>query len=147
MRSSMTGLAALLVLAGCGGRPGGLQDVLRYDPKSLAHVKMADDTYRVFEHPAADRIMTTTSVAQAMGQGFIAGATLGIADIQTPEERHEAAARRYLDLTGRAACVIRNGYELVHTQYEFRFDCPSGTVRTPPPSVAEQGTPQPAAPA
>lgn len=134
------GMAVLLVLlvSGCGGRPGGLQDVLSYDAKSLAHVKMPDDTYRLFEHPAGDRIMTTTSVATAAGQGLMSGATLGIADIQTPEERHEAAARRYLDLTGRAQCAIRNGYELVNTQYEFRIECPPGTVRTVAPPVEQQ---------
>ena len=138
MKRALCGLMAILVLSGCGGRPGGLQDAMRYDAKSLAHVKMPDDTYRVFEHPTGDRIMTTTSVAAAAGQGFVSGATLGIASVETPEGRHEAAARRHLDLTGRAACAIRNGYELVHTQYEFLIECPPGTLATPAPSIAAQ---------
>ncbi|WP_139112547.1 hypothetical protein [Hoeflea olei] len=130
--------AVALALSSCGGRPGGVQEVLKYDARSLAHVKMADDTYRLFEHPAGDRVMTTSSIGAAMGQGFIQGATLGVADVKTPEQRHEAAARRYLDLTGRQDCTIGNGYELVHTQYEFRFTCPEGVVVTRAPSVTEQ---------
>ena len=131
-------LALAVFVAGCGGRPGGLQDALRYDAKSLSHVKMPDDTYRVFEHPAGDRIMTTTSVQKAAGQGFVAGATLGLADVQTPEEGHEAAARHHLDLTGRTACSIKAGYELVRTQYEFLIDCPPGTMVTAAPPVTAQ---------
>jgi len=131
-------VAAMMVLAGCGGRPGGLGDAMRYDARSLSHVRMDDDTYRVFEHPQRDRIMTTTSLGRAAGQGFVRGATLGIANVQTPEQRHEAAARRYLDMTSRAECTIKSGYELVQTQYEFMIDCPAGTVATKAPSVSEQ---------
>lgn len=131
-------LLSALFVAGCGGRPGGLQDALSYDAKSLAHVKMPDDTYRVFEHPGGAKIMTTTSVGKAAGQGMIEGATFGLADLQTPEQRHEAAARRHLDQTGRAACKLAGGYELVRTQYEFLFECPEGTLRTPAPSISQQ---------
>jgi len=133
-------IAALVLcglLAGCGGRPGGLKDAMAYDSKSLTHVQMKDDNYRIFEHPSGDRIMTTTSLGKAAGQGFVKGLTYGLADIQTPEQLHEAAARRYLDLTGRAACPIQSGYELVRTQYEFKFSCPEGTVKTAMPSPME----------
>jgi hypothetical protein len=53
---------------------------MSYDTKSLAHVKMDDDTYRVFEHPSGDHIMITTSLGAAAGQGFVKGATFGLAD-------------------------------------------------------------------
>lgn len=130
----VTAIAISALVAGCGGRPGGLQDAARYDASSLTKVKMPDDTYRVFEHPAGDRIMTTTSVGKAAGQGFVSGATLGLANVETPEQGHEAAARRHLDLTGRAACSIRAGYELVRVQYEFLIDCPADTVAARPQS-------------
>lgn len=134
---ALVALSAAL-LAGCGGRPGGLKDAMSYDSKSLSHVRMGDDIYRVFEHPNRDRIMTTTSLGRAAGQGFIRGATLGMANVQTPEQRHEAAARRYLDLTSRGACEIKSGYELIQTQYEFMIECPAGTVSTPIPPMTEQ---------
>lgn len=134
---ALIGVASVM-LVGCGGRPGGLQDAMKYDARSLAHVKMTDDIYRVFEHPSRDRIMTTTSLGRAAGMGAVRGITLGIADVQTPEQMHEAAARRYLDLTSRRACTIKSGYELIQTQYEFIIDCPAGTIATPAPTVAEQ---------
>jgi hypothetical protein len=121
-----------LGLAACGGRPGGLQDAMSYDIRSVTQVPMGDDTYRVFEHPQRDRLMTTTSIGKAFGQGFVKGATFGLADVQTPEQRHEAAARKHLDRTGRAHCTIDNGYELLNTQYEFRFTCPPQTAEQTP---------------
>ncbi len=131
-------IGSIVTLSACGGRPGGMKDAMSYDAKSLAHVKMDDDTYRVFEHPNRDRIMTTTSIGKAAGQGLIRGATWGVANVQTPEQQHEAAARRYLDLTGRDACTIKSGYELVQTQYEFMVDCPEGATATPLPSITQQ---------
>lgn len=116
-------LAGAIVVAGCTSRPGGLQDALSYDRHSLTHVAMDDDTYRVFEHPQRDRIMTTTSLGLAASQGLARGATLGIARPQTPEQRHEAAARKHLDETERSHCRIVSGYELVQTQYEFKIEC------------------------
>jgi hypothetical protein len=123
MKTKVVLALMVLALAGCGGRPGGLKDAMAYDAKSLTHVKMPDDVYRIFEHPSRDRLMTTTSIGKAAGQGFVRGATLGLATVQTPEQLHEAAARKYLSDTGRGSCVILSGYELITTQYEFKFDC------------------------
>lgn len=124
-------------LSACGGRPGGLQDAMSYDIQSKTQVAMSDDTYRIFEHPQRDRLMTTTSLGKAFGQGFVQGATLGIANVQTPEERHEAAARKHLDQTGRAHCIIDNGYELLNTQYEFRITCPTREVKAEPAQLSQ----------
>lgn len=101
-----------------------MNTALKYDFETH-YVSMPDDTYRVFEHPNRDRIMTTPSLGKATGQGFVKGATLGMADVQTPEQLHEAAARKYLDETGRAECTITRGYLLMVPQYEFFFECPS----------------------
>lgn len=114
-----------VMLAGCASRPGGMQDALSYDAKSLTHVKMPDDTYRVFEHPSHTKLMVTPGLGTGFAQGFVQGATFGIANTATPEQRLEAAARKHLDDTGRANCKIVSGYELIKGQYEFNFDCPS----------------------
>lgn len=137
LRVTVLACVAVSIVA-CGGRPGGLQDALKYDAMSLSHVKMSEDTYRMFEHPLGDRIMATASVGAAFGQGIAKGATLGLVNVETPEQRHEAAVRRYLDITSREACSIRSGYELVQTQYEFMIDCPTGTVATKAPPVEQQ---------
>lgn len=134
---------ALLVIAvcmsGCGGRPGGLSDALKYNP-TVHHVTMDDDTYRVFEHPSGDRLMTTPSVGTAAAAGLVQGATLGLARPMPIEERHEAAARRHLDQTGRAHCRIASGYEIIHTQYEFKVDCAVPAVETSAPGGSRNMT-------
>lgn len=111
-------LVCLVSVAGCQS----VKTAMEYDPQ-VHQVQMEDDTYRVFEHPQRDRLMTTPSMGKIAGQGMAQGVTLGIAHIRTPEQRHEAAARRYLDDTGRAHCRISKGYLLVDPQYEFYFNC------------------------
>lgn len=113
-------LAASLVLSGCGA---GMQQAFTYDISSKTFVQMPDDRYRIFEHPGRDRIMTTPSLGTAFGQGAARGATLYTVDFNTPQDRHQAAARKHLDDTGRAHCQIISGEELVRTQYEFVFSC------------------------
>ena len=112
-------MVGLLVLCGCAS----VNTALKYDFETH-YVAMPDDTYRVFEHPNRDRVMTTPSLNKTVGQGMIKGATFGIADVQTPEQLHESAARKYLDETGRAECKIVRGYLLMVPQYEFFFECP-----------------------
>lgn len=118
-------LASIVVLAGCASRPGGIQDAMSYETKNIAQVKMSDDTYRVFEHPSRKKLMVTPSLGKAAAVGFVQGATFGLADAMTPEQKLEAAARKHLDETGRKDCKIASGYELVKGQYEFNLDCPS----------------------
>ena len=120
----------VLFLTACGGRPGGLSDAMKYNP-TVHHITMDDDTYRVFEHPEGDRLMTTPSIGTAAAGGLVQGATLGLARPMPIEERHEAAARRHLDQTGRAYCRIISGYEVIHTQYEFKLDCGAQTGVAP----------------
>lgn len=86
---------------------------------------MADDTYRVFEKPEERSIMTTPSIAAAAAMGAARGATLGLANVMTPEQRHEAAAQQYLAQTGRPNCKITKGYLLAEPQYEFHYECPT----------------------
>jgi len=119
-------MLGILVLAGCAARPGAYGDIFSYDITSLTHVTMPDDTYRLYEHPNRDRIMTTPSLGSSFGQGAVRGATFGLANADTPEQRHEAAVRKHLDDTGRAHCKIVSGYLLVNPQYEFRLDCSEG---------------------
>jgi hypothetical protein len=119
MKSKLVGLALICVsVSACQS----VQTAMQYDQK-VHQVATADDTYRVFEHPNRDRLMTTPSMGKVIGRGTVEGATLGIANLATPEQRHEAAARKHLDETGRSHCRITKGYLLVDPQYEFFFDC------------------------
>lgn len=121
-----------LIVSGCGGRPGGFSDALKYDAKSLTQVAMSDDTYRVFEHPSGDRLMVTSSI----GRSARSGATFGALPVSSLES-HKAAARRHLDQTGRQACQIVSGEELVKPQYEFVFTCPADATQSQPQQQAK----------
>ncbi|WP_163269671.1 hypothetical protein [Chelativorans alearense] len=120
MKSKMILAAATMaaLVAGCAA----VQTAMEYNP-TVHQVAMPDDTYRVFEHPKGDRIMTTASLGRATGQSLTRGITLGIVAPETPEQLHEAAARKYLDDTGREDCRIIRGYLLGQPQYEFFFEC------------------------
>lgn len=113
-------IAVALSLAGCSA----VQTAMQYDG-TATRVAMPDDTYRIFEHPNQDRIMTTPSLGKGIGFGLAKGLTLGVADIMTPEQLHGAAARKHLDATGRGHCVITRGYLIAQPQYEFYFNCES----------------------
>ncbi|WP_210267323.1 hypothetical protein [Sinorhizobium psoraleae] len=89
------------------------------------HVKMADDTYRVYEHKTDNSLMVAPSLGTTMAIGAAQGATLGLADTMTPEKRLEAAAQQHLANTGRGGCKITRGYLLQKPLFEFWFECPA----------------------
>jgi len=89
------------------------------------HVKMADDTYRVYDHKTDNALMVAPSLGTTMAIGAAQGATLGLADTMTPEQRLEEAAQQHLVNTGRGACKITKGYLLHKPLYEFVFECPA----------------------
>jgi hypothetical protein len=93
-------------------------------PSSYTNVKMPDDTYRVFEHKSDSTLMTTSSLGAGISRGAAKGLTLGLAEPFSPEQKHEAAAKQYLDQTGRPDCTISKGYLLAQPQYEFAYECP-----------------------
>lgn len=109
-----------IALAGCQS----MGTMMSYEQK-VHLVEMDDDTYRVFDHPTESKVMTTPSLGRAIGAGMAQGATLGLADTFTPEQRHERAARAHLDRTGRSNCPIVRGYLLAQPQYEFWYECPN----------------------
>lgn len=110
--------ACAVALTGCTS----LNRAMEYDP-TVHRVQTEHGVFRVFDHPDENVIMTTPSVGESMAQGVVRGATFGIVSPATPEQQHEAAARKWLDETGRENCKIVSGYLLVKPQYEFTFEC------------------------
>lgn len=115
-------IAVASILAGCVS-PQALSRASSY-PSKFTQVAMPDDTYRVFEHETDKTIMTTPSISKAFGPGVVQGATLGLVEHKEPTDAHRAAARQYLDTTGRPTCEIVSGYLLAGPQYEFMYRCP-----------------------
>ena len=93
--------------------------------QTVIHVAMSDDTYRLYEHPTDNSLLVSPSIGKIMSIGAAKGATLGLADTMTPEQKLEAAARQHLAATGRTNCRITRGYMLQKPLYEFWFECPA----------------------
>lgn len=120
-----------LALTGCGG---GVQ----YAMQEYTGVEVkpwdvpGEDTYRVFDKPAANKLMITPSIGKAMGAGAAQGLTFGGADAMDmigPKPMFEKAALGYLANTGRT-CRIVDGYIVARPQWEFKYDC-----SIPPPAA------------
>lgn len=92
------------------------------------HVKIADDTYRVYDHKTDNSIMVAPSLGTTMAIGAAQGATLGLADAIPSEKRLEAAAQQHLANTGRGGCKITRGYLLQMPLFEFWFECPAASA-------------------
>jgi len=100
------------------------------------NVKMADDTYRVYEHKTDSSLMVAPSLAKTMSIGAAQGATLGLVDAMTPEQQMQAAAQQHLSNTGRGQCKITRGYLLQKPLYEFWFECLTTVTPTSKPAAS-----------
>ncbi|MDQ6437573.1 hypothetical protein RB623_26270 [Mesorhizobium sp. LHD-90] len=88
--------------------------MLGFDTTPSDEVLVPGGLFQVFEHPKRDRIMTKPS-----GGGILTAQS----DVASPASIQAAAARRYLDGTGRSRCPITFVREISGPQYEFRFNC------------------------
>lgn len=112
-------IAAALV--GCSTTGSG--DRLRSYKITVHHVKMPDDTYRLYEHPTDKSFLVSPSLGKVMAIGAAQGATFGAVDAMTPEQKLEAAANQHLAETGRGNCKVVRGYLIQKPLYEFWFEC------------------------
>jgi hypothetical protein len=127
------GIVALCTaLGGCASINYIMQE---YQGVPVAEVTMPDDTYRIFDKPAANKLMVTSSLASAAGQGFVRGLTLGTAPTDGPKPLFEAAALQFLDESGRHGCRVVDAYLLARPQWEVKYDCSPAQVPSPPLSA------------
>jgi hypothetical protein len=122
------GIVALSVaLGGCASVNYILQE---YQGVPVQEVKMPDDTYRIFDKPAVNKLMVTSSLSSAAGQGFVKGLTFGAVPTDAPKPLFEAASLQFLGESGRPGCRIIDAYILAQPQWEVKYDC------SPPPLAA-----------
>jgi hypothetical protein len=121
-------LGLALALGGCGGLSYAAQE---YTGVEVLTVQMPDDNYRVFDKPAENKMMVTSSVGSALAQGAGQGLLLNAIDNTPPKPLFEAAAIAFLAQSGRSSCRIIDAYLIVKPQYEIKYDC-----TPPPPSPA-----------
>ena len=114
-------ILSVMALASCASTESGSR--LRTYKMTVQHVKMADDTYRVYDHKTDNSLLVSPSMGKIMTMGVAQGATLGLADTMTPQQKLEAAGNQHLANTGRADCKIVRGSLLQKPLYEFWFEC------------------------
>lgn len=122
------GIAA--ICAALGGCASVNYIIDEYRGVPVQEVKMPDDTYRIFDKPAQSKLMATSSLTSAAGQGFARGLTFGAAATDPPKPLFEAAALQFLTESGRHGCRVIDAYLLARPQWEVKYDC------SPPPQAA-----------
>jgi hypothetical protein len=126
------GIVALCVtLGGCATISYVMQE---YHDVPVQEVRMSDDTYRIFDKPAASKLMVTSSLSSAAGQGFVKGLTFGAVPTDAPKPLFEAASLQFLSENGRPGCRIVDAYLLAQPQWEVKYDC------SPPPASPATAT-------
>jgi hypothetical protein len=122
MREFMVLLAVALALAGCVSGPA--IDYIRAEYTGIDVVPFAvgDDEYRVFDKPAANKLMITPSLAKSASIGVQRGATFGALDQSHVTKPYSDAAAAYLESTGRKCRVVSTEL-LARPQYEVKYDC------------------------
>ena len=85
------------------------------------------DTFRVFDKPAENRLMITSSIGSALGQGLAGGAILNPTAFATPEPVFHEAVEKFLAQSGRQ-CTTQTGNLLATPQWEFRYSCDPAKV-------------------
>lgn len=125
---------ASAMLGGCAGISYTMNE---YQGVQVEEVSMPDDTYRIFDKPAANKMMVTSSLGSSAAQGFGSGLLLNAVDNTPPKPLFDAAALQYLQNTGRNGCRVVDSYLLVKPQFEVKYDCaPLAPVASalPPPA-------------
>jgi hypothetical protein len=126
MKSRVHYRATLLVASAIGVATGGCASVnyitQGYGDVPINEVTTQYDTFRIFDKPSDNRMMVTSSLASAMGQGFAGGLLFNPTLTANPKPVFEEAAQAYLKKTGRT-CQITDGYLLIQPQWEFKYNC------------------------
>lgn len=106
-------------LTGCAGMDYAMKN---YTGVPITRFKYDNDTYRIFDKPAENRLMITSSLGAAAGAGAVKGFTLGLSGPMTVESDFRRATKAYLDSTDRR-CTILEGSLVVQPQWEFTYRC------------------------
>ena len=121
MRLIKTGCAFLFVAttAGCANVQYIEQN---YSGVAVESVETQYDTFRVFDKAGEGRMMITSSLGSAVGQGLVGGLLYNPTVGATPKPVFQEAVEKYLAHSGRR-CVVLDGYLLAEPQWEFRYKC------------------------
>jgi hypothetical protein len=108
-----------LTLGACA-YPGYVNDDYRYIP--LVNFSHDNRSYRIFDKPSAGKLVITPSLAMAMSDSVIRGATWGRYNNTTPRDAVAAAVEAYLVGNGRK-CTVLEASLIYDPQWEFTYSC------------------------
>lgn len=108
-----------LTLSGCAGMNYAMDNYSGVAPVDFVS---RGEEYRIFDKPNEQRMMVTPSLERSAGIGLVRGFTFGIAGNAIPKPFFENAVSDYLASTGRQ-CAIKDGFEIIEPQWEFRYSC------------------------
>jgi hypothetical protein len=94
-------------------------------------------SFRIFDKPAENRLMITSSIGDALGSGAVQGATFGAIRPSSAAVVFRDAAEEYLASTGRT-CTTRDTTLIIDPQYEVRYEC---SAASEPPIPALKANP------
>ncbi|TLD68296.1 hypothetical protein FEM03_23555 [Phragmitibacter flavus] len=117
-------LLACLPLTSCGG--------FKYAVQNYRGVKVQkhhgpDFEIRVFDKPEENRMMVTPTVGRAAKEGYISGATLGLASIENTKAGYQKQAQDFLDHNERKMEIYK-GDLVVKPQWEFWYRAKGKTI-------------------
>jgi len=121
MRTAVSMVLFAAALAGCTSTGGmGRMNTYKFPVHKVA---LDGDTYRVYDHKTDNALMVSPGLGKIVAVGATKGATLGMVNTMTPEQKLRAAAQKHLNDTGRTNCTIVRGGLLQQPMYEFWFEC------------------------
>ena len=119
----------LILVAATGAGCATVQYISRnYADVPVTNVTTAYDDFRVYDKPGEGRMMITSSLGSAIGQGVIGGLTYNPAIGATPKPVFQEAVEKYLASAGRR-CAVTDGYLLAQPQWEFRYTCDASVAK------------------
>ncbi len=123
MRVFIALMAAASALSSCSSTTGmGRMNTYKFPVHS---VQYGGESFRVYDHTTDNSLMVSPGLGKIVAVGAVQGATLGLANTMTPEQKLEGAAQQHLVNTGRGQCKITGGGLLQSPMYEFWFECPT----------------------
>lgn len=126
MRVFIAVVAAAEALASCSSTSGmGRMNSYKFPVHS---VQYGGESYRVYDHKTDNSLMVSPGLGKIVAVGAAQGATLGLVDTMTPEQKLQGAAQQHLNDTGRSQCKVTRGGLLQKPMYEFWFQCPTASA-------------------
>lgn len=112
-------LSAAVGLSGCANLNYAMDE---YGQTPMVLYEHRDKTYRLWDKPDQNKMMVSSNLGAAAGDGFMTGLTFGIVSAYPGEPTMRSVAEGYLAGKQRK-CTVAIGTLIQQPQWEFRYQC------------------------